>query len=135
MESGAAEGGAQGGGVDGDHGLEAGFAVLAEHDLLVAALFRLEEHGERIARTHGRAVDADGMTYVSHGGDSHMSRWMPSGGWGRAGRQERKTWGAGGWAQCGGSLTRGRWAWDDASDREARYDAPRRPTPAMRERA
>ena len=61
VEAGAAEGGAQGGGVEGDDGLEAAGAVLAEHDLLMTALVRVEQGVQYISRCAG---------YVGHCGDS-----------------------------------------------------------------
>jgi hypothetical protein len=46
VEAGAAERGAQRGGVDADDRAEAGLCVLAEHDLLVAGGGRVVEAGE-----------------------------------------------------------------------------------------
>lgn len=68
VEARTAECGAQGGGVDGDDGLEAAGSVLAEHDLLMTPLIRMEQGVQYISRRAG---------YVGHGGDS----WVSSGGW------------------------------------------------------
>ncbi|GGO59674.1 hypothetical protein GCM10012286_81830 [Streptomyces lasiicapitis] len=51
--------------MDGDDGLESAGAVLAEHDLLVAPLIRVEEGVQ------------DAVGYIGHGGDSRLR----SGGW------------------------------------------------------
>ncbi len=84
MEARTAEGGAQGGGVDGDDGLQAGGAVLAQHDLLVAALLRTEQGVQ------------DAVGHFGHGGDSHgrdAAERRPPCGWGRACWEQSKTWG------------------------------------------
>ncbi|GAA2901125.1 hypothetical protein GCM10010524_36260 [Streptomyces mexicanus] len=47
--------------MDGDDGLEAAGAVLTEHDLFMAALFRAEEGLQYVSLRAG---------YVGHGGDS-----------------------------------------------------------------
>lgn len=49
MEAGSAEGGAQGGAVDGDHSLQAAGTVLAENDLLMATLLRSEQSVQNAA--------------------------------------------------------------------------------------
>ncbi|GAA0384907.1 hypothetical protein GCM10010357_02220 [Streptomyces luteireticuli] len=77
MEAGAAEGGAEGGVVDGDDGPEAGLAVLAEHDLLMTAEVRAEEGVQH-------ALGFGGGTYVSHGGDSICLAVVALRGWRRA---------------------------------------------------
>ena len=58
VEARTAEGGAQSGRVDGDDGLEAAGAVLAEHDLLMSPLVRVEQGVQ------------DAVCYVGHCGDS-----------------------------------------------------------------
>ena len=65
VEAGAAEGGAQGGGVDGDDGLQAAGAVLAEHDLLVAALLRSEQGVQGRTLVRGPSTLTVGRTSVT----------------------------------------------------------------------
>lgn len=60
VETGAAEGRAQSGGVQGDDGLEAAGAVLAEHDLFVAPLIRVEQGVQ------------DAVGHIGHCGDSQV---------------------------------------------------------------
>ena len=62
VEARTAQGGAQGGGVDGDDGPEPGGSVLAEHDLLVSALVGAEEGVQYVI----------GSGHIGHGGDSQV---------------------------------------------------------------
>ena len=89
MEAGAAEGGAQGGGVDGDDGLQAGGAVLAQHDLLVAALLRPEQGVQTQAGRRSTSVTVVTPIVVIAAEDA-----LPVG-WGGPVGQQSKTCGRG----------------------------------------
>ncbi len=66
VEAGPAEGRAQSGGVQGDDGLEAAGAVLADHDLLVATLIGVEQGVHYIGRYTRYAG------HIGHCGDSQV---------------------------------------------------------------
>ncbi|GHG33529.1 hypothetical protein GCM10018791_58320 [Streptomyces zaomyceticus] len=73
--------------MEGDDGLEAGGAVLAEHDLLVATLLRVEQGVQYVSRNAG---------HIGHGGDSQVRSGgvVPPYGWGRDrfGKRVSPTW-------------------------------------------
>ncbi|GGR33984.1 hypothetical protein GCM10010497_41110 [Streptomyces cinereoruber] len=76
--------------MEGDDGLEAGRAVLAEHDLLVATLFRAEEGVQHVC-----GIDRN-AGHIGHGGDSQVRSggFDPPCGWGRDqfGKRVSATW-------------------------------------------
>ncbi|GAA0296547.1 hypothetical protein GCM10010302_39070 [Streptomyces polychromogenes] len=95
--------------MDGDDGLESGGPVLAQHDLLVAALLTAEQGVQ------------DAVGHFGHGGDSHgrdAAERRPPCGWGRAHWEQSKT--------CGGCR------YPLSGDRNAPgfRPAPRLPLPA-----